>query len=200
MLIRPPLAVSSTPRPAGPAARAWLATICAVCAFALLVVAPAVAGAQAGHRELGLGSQVGYTGVPGFAGDDRGVRAAASISWGAHPVVSLVGWGALDTFPARSSRAGSVGIGASAALDAIAVVPFIALVPTVQFVDGESFSGATSPRMGLRGVLGADWRRWRSWSIGAQIEWHAYFPRALSYPAQSVVALRATWYRDLRRW
>lgn len=167
---------------------------------AAIIALPLPVYAQAGADEIAATAGVGYAGIPGFAGDARGVRLYGQLAWGFGHDLSLVAFGSRDEFFGKNLRgaATTAGLGLAYNIDVLTVVPFIALTPVFQTVHGDLEDAGS--RFGLRGALGADWRRWRSWSVGGQIEWLGFFPQIFDYPAEAAVTARFTWYFDLQRW
>jgi hypothetical protein len=172
---------------------------CVVAALALCVgwgvggVRPA--HAQAGKDEIQIAIGPVFAGAPSFASPVRGPGVQASAFWGltsSWSVGGVANWTALSgTSESGTEIAGSrVGLFAGPAynIDVITFVPYVSITPGVQY--GPPEDGEPAWHAVVRGAVGVDYRRWRHWAVGAQVEWHAALPQVLDYPSESVVWLR----------
>ena len=76
-------------------------------------------------------------------------------------------------------------------IDVIDVIPFACLGATVHVSDKDLFSDNSSPlAFGIKGGLGFDYRRSKNWSIGIELNYHAFIPDITVYPVFITALIR----------
>ncbi len=98
--------------------------------------------------------------------------------------------------PGQSISSGWVGVIYN--LDVATYVPFVTLGPTFfvsspELEDGQGRKVDAGARLGV----GVDWRRYRHWSIGAEIDLHAFATDLGNYPVYLTSMLRMNYHLDL---
>jgi hypothetical protein len=168
----------------------------------LLWLFPAAADAVEGELTLGLGpaftdlparGETGQEGLgAGFYAEYRfdlfwGITAGGSYSYQlSDPAHDLAG-----------QTIGSAWVGVLYNLDVATYVPFVTLGPTLFFSSPQLEDEGAAVDAGARLGIGVDWRRYRLWSIGGEIDIHAFATNLDQYPVYLTSMLRLNLHIDL---
>lgn len=175
----------------------------AVLTVLALTALPAVSGAIEGELTLGLGP--GFTDLP-----TRGDDGQAGFGGGAHAEYRFnlfwgMAGGAYHSYQLSDHGNELAGQSISTAwlgvlynLDVATYVPFVTFGPTVylsspELQDDEGRKVDAGARLGL----GVDWRRYRNWSVGLEIDIHAFATDLGRYPVYLTSLLRMNYHIDL---
>jgi hypothetical protein len=164
---------------------------------------PALARAQVGTHELALTGAGGVTGAPSFASELMGPAAQVAVRYGLSDLFSAgtsLGFEQLlgetpDGQPARAGTATELAAGLGVNLDVLTVVPF--LHADLVWRGEERFAGdPLRDGLGVRTSIGADYRRWRTWSVGLSLAWTESLGRSDTSPDHASLLLRVSWIHD----
>ena len=145
-----------------------------------------------------------YSAAPDFASPSRGVGFEASAFYGLNTTLSVgLAGGLSHHYPYQlneeervdGEEIGMVLAGVGANVDILAVVPYVSFMTGVYF-HGGALAEEPGAAFGLKGSIGLDYRIVRSWSVGAQVDWHAIAPDLLNYPDFSAFWFRVSYIWD----
>ena len=83
-------------------------------------------------------------------------------------------------------------------IDVATYVPFVTLGPTL-YISSPALEDQEGRKVdaGARVGIGVDWRRYRTWSIGAEVDIHAFATDLGKYPVYLTSMLRVNYHLDL---
>jgi hypothetical protein len=177
--------------------------VVAVLIVLALAALPAVSHAVEGELTLGLGP--GFTdlpthgpdGQPGFGG---GLYAEYRFNlWWGMTGGAYHGYQLSDRaneLPGQSITSAWVGVLYN--IDVATYVPFVTLGPTL-YISSPALEDQEGRKVdaGARVGIGVDWRRYRTWSIGAEVDIHAFATDLGKYPVYLTSMLRVNYHLDL---
>ena len=177
--------------------------VVAVLTVLALTSLPAVSAAIEGELTLGVGP--GFTDLP-----TRGSEGQSGFGGGAFAEYRFdlfwgVTGGAYHSY--QLSRPGdelggqaitSAWLGVIYNLDVATYVPFVTLGPTI-FLSSPELEDEKGRKVdaGARLGVGVDWRRYRDWSVGVEIDLHAFATDLGKYPVYLTSMLRVNYHIDL---
>lgn len=177
-----------------------LVAVLIVLSFAVI---PATADAVEGELTLGLGP--GFTDLP-----VRGPDGQAGLGGGAYAEYRFdLFWGltagAYHSYQLSDSKnelggqgISSIWAGVLLNLDVATYVPFVTLGPTLYLSSPKLEDGmGRDVNAGARFGIGVDWRRYRYWSVGVEMDVHAFATDLGNYPVYLTSFLRVNYHIDL---
>ena len=169
----------------------------------LCVAVPITAAAVEGELTLGLGP--GFADLParGEEGQDGfGAGAYAEYRFdyfwgttvGAYQSYQL----SLSEDDVHGQHITSIWAGVIYNLDVATWVPFATLSATA-YISSPQLEDAEGNEVdgGMRLGVGVDWRRYRNWSLGAEVDLHAFLTDLQDYPVYITSFLRLNYHREL---
>ena len=172
----------------GPSPRT--AALAAAALAAVVLTLPTAARAGEGEHAFTLAPR--YAAMLGPDEDAHGVGLAFGYAFGLSDFFTLIADAGYAVLPAEVEHLAWVRVGATYTIDAIEWVPWLGLAVGGYLVpDADArFDGGASVGGGI------DYRPQRSWSIGADVWYHALFAHLDRIPATLTAGLRVTWYLE----
>ena len=183
-----------------------LSTLAFTSLFAAFILLPSHASALEGEWSFGAGGvfasfpteEDGLLGVGATAYTRYGLLDQLSINLGVfynyHPPVTVEVEGEEEGVVVDLSVV-APHLGLVWALDIIEVVPYVLFDATIYFADATFFrEDGRNMGFGMLFGLGMDYRRWKSFSIGCEVAYHAFFNDLTNYPVYINANLHFTYH------